>query len=666
MNTSITDRGFKRLTLPVLAVTTLLGCASLVSVPVIQTRLKSQTIPLLTVDGLQFKDLNKNGVLEPYEDWRKSPEERAKDLVSRMTVAEKAGAMMHGNPPSTASNTMPGAGSAWDIKGISTLILEKNINSYINRISFDVTSMATQYNEVQTVAEKSRLGIPVTFSTDPRSQFKYVQGVSVNAGNFTQWPDPSGLSATGDAQLARKFADSVRQEYLAVGIRVALSPQADITIEPKWHRANGTFGSNKEMIKDFVQAYVEGMQNGDAGIGKDSVVSVVKHWVGYGSTPPDGYDSHTYYGRHLAISSSSMEDHIFPFTGAFAAKVGSVMPTYGQPPEGLFVKGSEGPIERVGMGFNKQMLTEVLRGRFKFNGVILSDWQIMDDCNQVCREGTKDGSKATVSDFAMPWGVENLSKEERFAKAIAAGVDQFGGAKEPDYLVDLVRKGRIRSADLDGPVYRIMLQKFQQGLFENPYVDVAAASKIVGNARFKEASLDAQRRSVVLIQNRKSTLPLNSARTKKIYLYNIDPAVARQYGFAVVDRPEDADVAVIGVSTPYEVIHPNFFFGARYREGDTGFKDGNPDYEEFKRVSAKVPTVVSVYVERPPALDAIVGKSAAIVANFGLSHAALFDVLTGKFPPHGKLPYDLPHGTAYSTDIAHRYAQGLTYSSSVP
>ncbi|MBB1633413.1 hypothetical protein A9975_21460 [Cupriavidus sp. UME77] len=134
------------------------------------------------------------------------------------------------------------------------------------------------------------------------------------------------------------------------------------------------------MAARLVQAYVSGMQNGSQGMGRESVVSVVKHWVGYGATMPDGFDAHNYYGRHLAVTSADIENHILPFTGAFAAQVGGVMPSYGQPLEHLRIRGSAEPIERVGVGFNKQMLTEVLRGRFKFDGVIVSDWQIMDDC----------------------------------------------------------------------------------------------------------------------------------------------------------------------------------------------------------------------------------------------------------------------------------------------
>lgn len=203
----------------------------------------------MDIGGLKFKDLNKNGKLDIYEDWRRPSTERAQDLVGKMTLEEKAGAMMHANPPTTSLSAVPGAGSAWDISGISELLLEKHITFFLNRLKADVSDLATQYNDLQGIAETGRLGIPVSVSTDPRNRFRYSDGVSVDAGGFTRWPDPTGFAAIGDDELVRNFADSVRKEYLAVGIRIALSPQADLAVNPRWHRTNGTFGSDPEVAR---------------------------------------------------------------------------------------------------------------------------------------------------------------------------------------------------------------------------------------------------------------------------------------------------------------------------------------------------------------------------------------------------------------------------------
>nr|WP_315401136.1 glycoside hydrolase family 3 N-terminal domain-containing protein [uncultured Duganella sp.] len=635
-----------------------------------QATLAGRGVAMLTADGLRFKDLNRNGVLDAYEDWRRPVAERVQDLVGRMTLEEKAGTMMHANPPSTAMAALPGAGTAWDMAGLTVLLRNKHITAFLNRLSADAANMAVQSNALQAIAEETRLGIPVSLSTDPRNQFQHSQGVSVQAGTFTQWPDPTGLAATGDDELVRRFADSVRQEYLAVGIQVALSPQADLALNPRWHRTSGTFGSDPQLAARMVLAYVSGMQNGSSGIGRGSVVSVVKHWVGYGATMADGFDAHNYYGRTLDLTAANVEQQIVPFTGAFAAHVGSIMPAYGKPAGELRIVGSTGPIEHVGAGFSRQLLTELLRGRFGFDGVVVSDWHITNDCGAVCTHGAAPGRKPEPGDIAMPWGVEELSRSARYAKAARAGVNQFGGAEEPEIIVELVRHGELDLATVDASVRRILTQKFQQGLFENPYVDVAAAARIVGNPGFKALSGEAQRRSVVLIKNDRQTLPLTKPGQLKLYLYGVDRAMARARGFAVVDSPEQADLALMALSTPFEVLHPMHFFGARYREGDTGFRDGDPAFEQFKRVSATVPTVVSLYLERPADLSGIAGRAAAIVGHFGLEGDALFDVLGGLSPHTASLPYDLlwhaRGARATGAPVAWRRGEGLRYERADP
>ena len=623
----------------------------------------TQTLPLLTVDGLVFKDLNRSGQLDPYKDWRLPPAARVRDLLARMTLAEKAGTMVHANPPAVGSASLPGAGITWDIPGIQELLLGRHITTFLNRLSAGAAHLAQQHNDLQALAELGRLGIPVSLSSDPRNQFASSQGVSVTAVDFTQWPDPPGLAATGDCELVRAHADRVRREYLAVGIRIALSPMADLAVNPRWHRCSGTFGSHPQRAADRVQAYVEGMQQGPNGITASSVVAVVKHWVGYGATAPDGFDAHNHYGRFMALQSSDIEDHIQPFTGAFAARVGGVMPAYNVPPENLHVQGCEGPVERVAPGFNRQLLQGVLRGRFGFDGVVLSDWHITDDCSDTCRDGAPPGQQPGPADIAMPWGVEDLTRPERFAKAVDAGVDQFGGVKDPEVIVQLVQSGRLAEAALDGAVSRILLQKFQQGLFENPYVDVAAAAATLGCAGSKQMALQAQRRSVVLVRNCAATLPLSAQRTPRLVLFQIDADAVRRRGFVVVDRPEDADLALAAVATPHEVLHPGHFFGSRYREGDTGFRPGDPVFETLQHLASHVPLVLAVGMDRPADLSRVTPLAAAIVATFGLSTDALLDVLLGEPGPTARLPYDLPWAGEGGPppDMAVRLGEGLRY-----
>ena len=166
-----------------------------------------------------------------------------------------------------------------------------------------------------------------------------------------------------------------------------------------------------------------------------SVVAVVKHWVGYGAAK-DGWDSHTYYGRFASFTGPNLAYHIRPFLGAFAAHAGGVMPTYSIL-QGATWNGQ--PIEQVGAGYNRQLLTEILRGRYGFRGIVVTDWAITWDCAERCRNGAPAGERPTFADLGMPWGVEALTMRARFVKAVQAGVDQFGGEACPEVVVALVR-----------------------------------------------------------------------------------------------------------------------------------------------------------------------------------------------------------------------------------
>jgi len=637
------------------------GCGSSsdsgTTTPVSQLDFGYTTLKLISVDGLSFKDLDKNGTLEPYEDWRLSPETRAKDLVARLTLAEKAGLMMHGSAPALNDPTGIGAGTAYDPTALSTLINQQGVNTFITRISGDASALATQYNEIQKIAEQSRLGIPVTVSSDPRNHFQYVLGASASNSGFSQWPEPLGFGAIGDAALTRKFGDVARQEYRAVGITEALSPQADLATEPRWPRINGTFGEDAQLAKAQVQAYIEGFQNGDAGINTKSVIAVVKHWAGYGAQK-SGFDSHNYYGRYATYPKRNFAYHLTPFEGAFAAKVGAVMPTYSEPDGPVTVDGIS--LEQVGAAYDKPLLTDLLRGKYGFDGVVVSDWQIADDCDANCMNGWP-GTPGFIG-LGMPWGMETATRLQRFVRAVNAGVDQFGGEQDPSLIVQAVNQGVLPETRLDQSAYRVLLQKFQQGLFDRPYVDASAAATVVGNQDFQSQALDAQRRSMVLLQNNGNLLP-TSAAGKKVWLYGIDPAVAKQYGYTVVTSPQSADIAIVRASTPFETLHPHYTFGAMQHEGSLAFIDGNPDYEAIKQASLAPKSVVAIYMDRPAILTNVQPKVTAILANFGATDVALFDVLTGVGKPQGRLPIERPSSMAdveaQSEDVPHDTAHPL-------
>lgn len=627
-----------------------------------QPALGARSAPILEVRGQRFRDLNRSGTLEPYEDWRLAADVRARDLVARMTLEEKAGAMMHSTARTAGAMGGAGVGAGYDTAANRTLIAGANVNSLVTRLGGEPSALAAQDNLLQEIAEGTRLGIPLTVSTDPRNHFQYVLGASVTAGRFSQWPEALGFAAIGDTALMRRFGDIARQEYRAVGIQMALSPQADLATEPRWSRINGTFGEDADLTGRMVRAYVQGFQHGSRGVDTAGVLTVVKHWVGYGAAA-EGYDSHNYYGRKATYSGPSLAYHVRPFVGALAANVAGVMPTYSIL-EGATWKGQ--PVEQVGVGFNRQLLTDVLRGQYGFRGVILTDWGVTNDCNERCRNGAPAGERPSFADIGTPWGVEDLPKRARFVKAVQAGVDQFGGTEDAAMLVDAVRAGELTETRLDESVRRIMSQKFTLGLFENPFVDAGATAQRVGTDAFRAEGLDAQRRATVLLENDGHLLPLRATGRSgalRVYVAGVDTAAVRRAGWTVVTDPSQADVAVMRLVAPFETRHGAWVFGARQHEGSLEFRDGNPAYDEFRRVSAMVPTVVTVYLDRPAILTPLKGRARAILANFGISDDALLDVLAGRAKPAGKLPFDLPASMesvqAQRSDVAHDIVRPL-------
>jgi beta-glucosidase len=627
-----------------------------------QPRLGTRGAPIIERDGLRFKDLNRSGAVDPYEDWRLTPDARARDLVGRMTLEEKAGTMMHGTARGVGPMAVAGVGTSYDTAANRALIDAAKVTSMITRLGGGPAALAAQNNILQEIAERTRLGIPVTISTDPRHHFQYVLGATVTEGQFSQWPEPLGFAALGDAALMKRFGDVARQEYRAVGIHMALSPQADLATEPRWSRINGTFGEDADLAGRMVGAYVAGFQHGTRGVDSGGVQTVVKHWVGYGAAK-DGLDSHSYYGRFASFSAGNLEYHVRPFLPAFAANVAGVMPTYSIL-EGATLGGK--PIEQVGAGFNHQLLTDALRGRYGFRGFVLTDWAVTNDCNDRCRYGVPPGERPSFADVGTPWGVEDQPMRARFVQAVKAGVDQFGGTERADMLVDAVRSGELTEARLDSSVQRVLAGKFALGLFENPYVEPSDATRRVGTDAFRSEGLDAQRRALVLLENQGGILPLRS-KTKtmalRVYLRGISPEAATQRGWTVVADPKQADVAIIRLTAPFETLHPQYMFGAMQHEGSLAFRDGEPEYEAFKQASSIVPTVVTVYLDRPAILTPLKKRARAVIANFGVSDAALLDVLAGRAKPEGKLPFELPSSMdavlSQKSDLPHDSARPL-------
>ncbi|MFD7000932.1 glycoside hydrolase family 3 protein [Streptomyces mirabilis] len=419
-----------------------------------------------------------------YRDPHRPVDERVEDLLSRMTLEEKAGQLFHSMLSMNADGTFATDGPF--VHAPTPELIEGRGLTHFNLIGqYGVRETAQWVNRVQELAASTRLGIPITLSTDPRHAFTDNPGASFHSGAFSAWPEPLGLAAIGDPALVERFGDTVRREYLAVGFRVALHPQIDLATEPRWSRQSGTFGSSAELTSELVRAYVRGLQG--TRLGPDSVAAMVKHFPGDGPQK-DGEDPHFAHGKEQIYPGGMREYHLQPFKAAVEAGCSQVMPYYGQP------IGTDW--EEVGFGFNRDVLTGLLRERLGFDGIVCTDWGLLTD--------------APVLGELFParaWGAEHLTVAERAAKALDAGSDQFGGEQCPEVSVELVRSGRVTEERIDESVRRLLREKFTLGLFEHPYVDPDRAEETVGAGEFTALGEAAQRRSLTVLTNH-GLLPL--------------------------------------------------------------------------------------------------------------------------------------------------------------
>ncbi len=588
---------------------------------------------------LSFRDLNHNGRMDRYEDPGAPVEQRIDDLLAQMTLEEKAGMMVHGTLAAVDS-PLGASRKGYDLGAARTAIMQRHANSFITRLTMPAAEFAAQNNAVQKIAEASRLGIPVTISTDPRHHFESTLGASTNGGGISQWPNTLAFAALGDPALVRRFGDIARQEYRAMGITMALSPQADVGVEPRWARYAATFGSDPATISRLAGAYVVGFQGSPTGLTRDGVATVVKHWVGYGAEP-GGFDGHNYYGQQVTLTDTQFKAHVRAFDGALAAHSAGVMPTY------VIVTGPKvdgRPLEPVGAGFSKQLLADLLRREKGFGGVIVSDWGITNDCPRECR--APDAAHPQMPwHIAMPWGVEDLTPTQRFAKGINAGIDQFGGVDDAAPVIAAVQAGLLTEARIDASVRRLLRVKFEMGLFDNPYVDAEVAGRIVGQPAWRQAGESAQRAAQVLLADRGHVLPVKPGR--RVWLSGVDAAAARSAGYVVVDDPAKAEVALVRGATPFEVLHPHHFFGSRQHEGRIAFTAEDAPVRALTRArAAGIPAIFAVEMDRPADLTVVRPVASAILVNFGTSDAALLDVVAGRARAKGHMPFPLPGGAA--------------------
>ncbi|OMH25127.1 hypothetical protein BKD30_06580 [Tersicoccus phoenicis] len=693
--------------------------------PTTQPTLGARSAPTLTVDGLQFKDLNGNGVLDPYEDWRLPVAERVRDLVGRMSTAEKAGLMLITSHYMGASAIIkdPGQGllnthekwsdtNFWaaegstmkhfdppvlDYTGSEKAIGELGLRYLIIRDNPTSHDLAVWTNALQELAESSTHGIPVVMVSNPRNHVSdtAIFGVAEAADQMSQWPGELGLAATGDAGLVEEFGRLAARQWRAAGITKGYMYMADIVTEPRWSRASGTFGENPERAAAMIGAVTRGFQ-GET-LGAHSVSLTTKHFPGGG--PRDkGHDPHFEHGRYqpYPTAGSLYRYHLPVFRAAIEAGTTSIMPYYATTTNAMSAPQLPGgrPFDEVGFAYDKYLLDDVLRGELGFTGYINSD---------------------TGISTGMPWGMESATRPQRFARAIDAGVNAFAGDGNPQPLIDAVEQGVVGVDQLDRSVAYLLREMFDLGLFENPYVDPDAAQAIAEDREIQVLADAAHRRSLVLLRNDAGLLPLaggsggsaspgssassvsagtspapssGSARPGDVRLYvevftgsdaagetariagEVAAALSASSGITVVDALDDATHALLWVRPGMSLLNdkPDTDLSIALDES-TGV-----DADRIVEIEGRVPTVLAVNFTNPWLLDRVGPGAAAVIGTFGVLTDALVDLIRGAVTPSGTLPYTIPADvdavTAKASDIpgteepsgyAYRDATGSAY-----
>ena len=600
---------------------------------------------LITADGFTFRDLNKNGKLDIYEDSRQPVDARIKDILSQMTIEEKAGMMFINGARINDDGSIedkPGKGMFAFAPNALGLVRDKKMNHFNFWAIPSIDALARWYNSMQKYAEDStRLGIPITIASDPRNHFTK-NLFALSAASFSQWCEPLGFAAINDTSLTREFANDARQEYLAIGIREALHPQVGPTTEPRWPRIAGSFGEDANLSARMATAYIEGFQTDT--LGSQSVATMTKHFPG-GGPQFEGLDPHFPFQKGQVYPGNNFNYHLIPFKAAIAAHTAAMMPYYGVPMDSAH--------EHVGFSYNKGIITGLLRDQLHFDGIVCTDWGLVTDSHL-----------GKILWPARAWGEEKLSVPERVEKIIDAGVDQFGGENIPEVVVQLVKEGKISEKRIDSSVIRLLRLKFELGLFDNPYIDASKASKIVGKDEFVKAGEESQRRAMTLLKNsnlpgkQEKILPLK-INSLKIYVKNIDSAIAAKYG-TVVNKPSEADIAIIRLSTPWYPVASDIPMAKMFHHGDLDFKGKQKD--SIMAILKTVPTIVDIYLDRPAVIPDISANAKALLGDFGASDAAVLDVIFGKYKPGGHLPIELPS----SMEAVRNQKEDVPYDSKDP
>lgn len=649
----------------------------------------------ITINGVTFRDLNGNGKLDDYENPALSISSRVQYLIDNMTIEEKAGLMLHPTIPLNPEGRI-------DKEKMRKLIVDSHIRTFqTTQSGNDPKKMAEDNNSIQVIAGTNSWGIPISISSNPRNHLgRHNYNLTIEPGAFTAWPGTLGLAAMGldgisgwndsinvktnNVSIVSEFADIMRQEYRAVGIHISLAPQADIATEPRWGRISGTFGEDIDVVTKMTGAYIQGLQTGQ--LSNNSVAAVLKHFPGAGPQR-EGIDSANSFSQDQEYPYNEFKTHLKPFRLTIEkVKPSSVMPSYSKPAPITYEPDNGGEeifIDSIAFHFNDAVLNSILRKELAFDGVVISDWGILDDCEGICINGLTDtelanGVSPMQQPFGSPWSVESLSIKERIVKAVNVGIDQFGGFSEPSELIAAIKSGDIPMSRINEAVRRILTQKMQLGIFDTPCVSIETIDSVFKNPENIKKAEFAQRSSQVLLKDANHILPVANLGTQKVFVYGVNnvATLANKYGFEPITNITDianADMAIIRINTPYEMTS-RFPFGqipfgqlallspqdATLDENQTQFMTlngetytaeykGSEDYNIIKQAKdAGIPVVLSIYMDRPMIITELAKENNVIVlANFGAQDEAVFDIITGASKAAGRLPFSLPKNWKY-------------------
>jgi beta-glucosidase len=612
----------------------------------IQPNLGYRTAKILKKNNLEFKDLNQNGKIDKYEDWRLPVETRVKDLVSKMTIEEKVGFMListsrlagdfsfQQNAPKVEITSgfneedlvqsmnmfskkplpYPMLSAAGTTKGVT----KNNLRHFILRANTSAKILAEWANNLQALCENSRLGIPAIIASNPRNHITVDASIGLSVGTtvFSKWPGELGLAAMRDLKLTREFADIARQEWAAIGLRKGYQYMADLATEPRWQRIEGTFGEDADLASNMTREVVLGFQG--TKLGKNSVALTTKHFPG-GGPQVEGHDPHFVWGQDQHYPGNMFDYHLKPFQAAIDAGTSSIMPYYAKPIGTKY--------EEIAFAYNKAIIKDLLRTKMGFKGIINSDTGPIE---------------------MMPWGVEKLTILERYQKAIDCGVDIFSGSADPTLLLETVKKGMVSEARINESVTRLLREKFALKLFENPYVDAAEAEKIVGNSDFQKRGDLAMRKSIVLLRNKAKTLPI--APKTKVYFesyydngrtktpFTVIKPTKNPWNFEFVSTKEEADIVVLWL-TP----NGGSLFNSTDAAIDISLSKNKIDVARVNEMTSLKPTVVVINYTSPWMISEIDnGNLKTVLATFGTTTDAILDVVSGAFNPTGKMPFTTP------------------------